>query len=152
MSSSHEMSANERIVRTHLETINRGELNKLHETASPKIVIHLRGATEVEGIDKYVDHYRQLQSTFSNMIDIPLDIRGAGDRVYVHALRTGALVRPMMGIQPEGQTISVEWMAAYRLEGGKVAERWCVSDDVLLLQQLGMFGGGPGGALSLIHI
>jgi predicted ester cyclase len=46
-----------------------------------------------------------------------------------------------MGIAPTGKQVSFAGMAFIRLQNGKIAERWGLSDMPGLMQQLR--GGGP---------
>ena len=45
-----------------------------------------------------------------------------------------------LGIAPTGRRLSVRGMEFYRVEGGRVLERWDLSDEFGMLTQLGDLG------------
>ena len=65
------------------------------------------------------------------------EIIANGDAVATRWVVTGSLQREFMGIPASGQTIRVEGMNFYRLNGGRVTEIWTQFDGVALMQQLG---------------
>jgi predicted ester cyclase len=42
-----------------------------------------------------------------------------------------------MGAPPTGKSFSIDWMAVYRFQDGKIAERWLQADDLGMMAQLG---------------
>jgi predicted ester cyclase len=45
-----------------------------------------------------------------------------------------------MGIPPTGNRVNFTGISIYRIEGGKIAESWSVSDLLGMMQQLGAIG------------
>jgi predicted ester cyclase len=50
---------------------------------------------------------------------------------------SGTHVRPVLGIAPTGRIIRLSGITIVRISGGKLAERWAVTDQLSLLHQLG---------------
>jgi steroid delta-isomerase-like uncharacterized protein len=74
---------------------------------------------------------------FPDLEEDLLDIIAGGDTVATRWVVTGSLQQEFMGIPASGQTIRVEGMNFYRLEGGRVTDIWTQFDGVALMQQLG---------------
>src|SRR5918995_1400947 len=64
---------------------------------------------------------------------------GAGDRVIqrwiVHGSHTGA---ELFGVPPQGTSLVLSGINEFRIEDGKIAERWGTMDVLGMLQQLGV--------------
>lgn len=54
-------------------------------------------------------------------------------RWVLHGTHRGEL----MGVEPTGQAVAVDGMELNRLDGGKIAESWAMSDSLGMLRQLG---------------
>jgi predicted ester cyclase len=88
---------------------------KVHDLASYKAA--LRGAHEALRITA------ELEEAF-----------GAGDKVVVRCRLTGEHVGTIMGIPPTGRKVSWETTEIWRVEDGKLVERWA-QDDLLGLRE-----------------
>ncbi|MEU5385064.1 ester cyclase [Kitasatospora cineracea] len=60
------------------------------------------------------------------------------DKVIMHITFTGRHVGPFFGIEPTGKEVSWTSLEVYRLEHGKVVERWVQADTAGLMAQLGV--------------
>lgn len=61
-----------------------------------------------------------------------------GERVIMHITFTGRHVGPFFGIEPTGKEVTWTSLEVYRLEGGKVVERWVQADTAGLMAQIGV--------------
>ncbi|MGV9252854.1 ester cyclase [Streptomyces sp. NPDC003697] len=61
-----------------------------------------------------------------------------GQRVIMHITFTGRHVGPFFGIEPTGKEVTWTSLEVYRLEGGKVVERWVQADTAGLMAQIGV--------------
>jgi predicted ester cyclase len=82
---------------------------------------------------------------FSTLLEAFPDLRmsvdsiGAeGDRVWVRTTMQGTQQGPFMGMPPSGKTFAVTTVNEVRVEIGKVAEEWGVTDTLTMWQQLGL--------------
>jgi predicted ester cyclase len=66
-----------------------------------------------------------------------------GDQVVVAWTGTGTHRGELMGIPPTGNSGSLMGITFNRMAGGQVVERWGNSDDLGLLQKLGVIPGPP---------
>lgn len=61
----------------------------------------------------------------------------AGNRVVIHLTFTGRHVGTFLGAEPTGRPVKWTSIEIYRLENGRIAERWVQADTTGLMQQLG---------------
>jgi steroid delta-isomerase-like uncharacterized protein len=65
------------------------------------------------------------------------DMVGEGDKLADRYTITGTYQRPFLGIPATGRKIQLTGITIVRISGGKIADRWAVTDQLGLLQQLG---------------
>ena len=65
------------------------------------------------------------------------DLIAEGDRVVVRWRMLGTHEGEFQGIHPTGRAITLRGIAIYRVENGRLAERWVVSDLHGLLEEIG---------------
>ncbi len=130
---------NKAVVRRLYDEVNKGNLAVLDELIAPDFVNH--GDTTFRSTQG-LDAFRQaLRATLAGMPDIrwvldePL---AEGDRVAVRGTIRGTHTAPLFGIPPTGKRVTWTGIEIYRVVGGKLAERWHSSDDLGLMQQLGV--------------
>ena len=80
--------------------------------------------------------FPDLESTIEDLI-------AERDKVVAHWRAQATHRGEYMGIPPSGNRVNFTGISIYRIEGGKIAESWGVSDLLGMMQQLGAVGG-PG--------
>ena len=86
-----------------------------------------------DGIKKAIE---ETLIAFPDWFEDVVDIIAENDRVVTRYVSTGTHSGPYQGIQPTGKKIKVEEISIFRLKENKVAEQWCLADDLALLKQL----------------
>jgi steroid delta-isomerase-like uncharacterized protein len=66
------------------------------------------------------------------------DMIAEGDRVVVRQTFRGTHRGDFMGMAPTGKQVTVTEMEIFRIANGQAVENWTSSDDLGLLQQLGV--------------
>jgi predicted ester cyclase len=66
------------------------------------------------------------------------DVFGSADRVASRYVSTGTHQGPFWGIEPTGRRIEIQEISIFRIADGRIAEQWCMFDDLARLQQLGV--------------
>ncbi|MGH7601513.1 MAG: ester cyclase, partial [bacterium] len=66
------------------------------------------------------------------------DIIAKGDKVWVYTTMRGTNKGEFMGMPATGKKIEVKGIDIVRFVNGKAVEHWGVSDDLTMMQQLGM--------------
>ena len=82
--------------------------------------------------------FPDLESTIEDLI-------AERDKIVAHWRAQATHRGEYMGIPPSGNRVNFTGISIYRIEGGKIAESWGVSDLLGMMQQLGAVGG-PGEA------
>jgi steroid delta-isomerase-like uncharacterized protein len=132
---------NKRVARRFFEEVfNGGRLDVMDEIASPLLVA--RGALPPDVGDHGAEPYKQTVAMFRTAFpDVHHDIHhmvAEDDLVAVHVTMTGTHRGEFLGIAPTGRRIVYPGMDLMRFVDGRLAEHWTATDDLGLLQQLGV--------------
>jgi steroid delta-isomerase-like uncharacterized protein len=128
-------ASNRNVVRRIYEDLVNGQrLDLLEDYFSPDYVNHkMPGGREGT---------RQLfVMLFAAFPDVQVSIDsmcGEGDRVWVRITMRGTHRGTFMGMPGTGETFAATTINEVRLEDGKVAEEWGVTDTLAMMQQLGL--------------
>lgn len=88
------------------------------------------------------DFYDGVLSSFPDTRYVVDDLIAEGDRVVVHWRLLATQQGEFYGMAPTGKPISLQGIAIYRVEGGKLMERWVVYDLYGLIEQVRAAGQG----------
>jgi steroid delta-isomerase-like uncharacterized protein len=128
---------NETLVRRFFEEFcneRRGEV--ANELIADDFVSHGPQAPPAEGPDGVRERVGVYQDALDGHWNVE-EIYSAGDRVVARWTGTGTHRGELMGVEPTGQSISVDAISLFRILNGKIAEEWTVWDALGLLQQVG---------------
>jgi steroid delta-isomerase-like uncharacterized protein len=128
---------NKAILRRALDVWNSADLSGLDELFAPGVVMHLRGRSDVAGLDAYRGFNVALRGGLPDHRWVPEDLFAEGDKVAFMWTLRGTHRGELMGIAPTGKDVDVTGITVYRIADGKVAEIWVQSDVLGLLQQIG---------------
>jgi steroid delta-isomerase-like uncharacterized protein len=65
------------------------------------------------------------------------DVIGEEDKVVVRWTTQATHGGEFFGVAPTGRTVTYAGIDIFRLDGGMIVERWSMSDNIGLMQQLG---------------
>jgi steroid delta-isomerase-like uncharacterized protein len=124
--------------RSTAEVWNKGNLAVADEIFAPDVVLH--GAppelpSGIEGIKAGVTAYRAAFPDLHLTID---DLIAEGDKVVSRWTMRATHKGELFGIPATGKQVTVTGMSISRVAGGKIAESWNSSDQLSLMQQLGV--------------
>lgn len=131
---------NKMLVRRAVEEVwNRGNFAVVDELVASDILIHASTpAEEIHGSEGVTQFYATLRAAFPDIHFTVEDQIAEGDRVVTRwtarATHTGAF----RGIPPTGKQGAITGIDIDRIVNGKVVECWPISDELGLLQQLGV--------------
>ena len=134
---------NKAIVRRYIEQIwNKGRLDLFEEFIAKDVVPHSpTGRSDAETMKGAVtairDAFPDLSGTFDN--DIAVD-----DKVVARWTVSGTHQGEFLGVPATGKEVTWSGITIFRLTGAKIVEFWAQSDDLGLMQQLGVVAM-PGG-------
>lgn len=105
------------------------------EVVSPQFTSHdwPEGAT---GPQAFRDYYSAIRSAVPDARYEVDDLIAEGDRVVVRWRLLGTHKGDFRGIAATGRPITLKGIAIYRVEGGKLLERWVVSDLHGMLEEI----------------
>ena len=137
MSSAQENKAVSR--RVAEEILNQGKLDLADELYTPDYVLHDPSLPEdlhgPEGLKQYaamnLGAFPDARVTVEDQI-------AEGDMVVTRWRATGTHTGELMGILPTGRRSEISGITINRFSGGRIAEDWYQSDDLGMLQQLGV--------------
>ena len=135
---------NKEIVRRYYEEVlNEGQTDLLDELIAEDVVNHDPLSDETltpeeargfEGFRRHVEVFREAFPDGTVTID---DMIAEGDTVAARFTIEGTHEGRFGGIESTGNRISGTSMVFYRVEDGKIVERWLESDNLEMLEQLG---------------
>jgi predicted ester cyclase len=134
---------NKEIFRRHIEEIwNRGNLAAADELLHPRAVMPF--TPEVPpgpaGCQAMAGMLRAAFSDFTVSVD---DIVAADDLVAARTTISGTHTGDLFGIPPTGKPVRFEEMTVVKIADGRILARWSQSDQMTMMQQLGLGPGGP---------
>ena len=88
------------------------------------------------GPDGFWDFYDGVLQSFPDTRYVVDDLIAEGDRVVVHWRLLATQQGEFFGMAPTDAPISLQGIAIYRVEGGKLMERWVVYDLYGLIEQV----------------
>ena len=94
---------------------------------SPRFVSH-DWAAGLAGPQAFRSYYSAIRSAVPDARYVVDDLIAEGDEVMVRWRMLGTHTGAFNGIPPTGGQITLRGIAVYRLEDGKMVERWVVSD------------------------
>jgi steroid delta-isomerase-like uncharacterized protein len=123
------------------EIWNNGRLDLIDELIAEDLIDHVqREGLEGTGRARYRASVELARAAFPDYRN-PLDVVIAEDAFAVSYGRfTGTHRGDFLGIPPTGRTIDVPTFGMLRFENGQAVERWGVSDNLAIMQQLGLIG------------
>ena len=93
---------------------------------------------ERRGIEGIRFGVTRIRTAFPDWHERVLDVFGSADKVASRYVSTGTHQGTFWGIAPTGRRIEIEEISIFRIAGGRVAEQWCMFDELARLQQLGV--------------
>jgi steroid delta-isomerase-like uncharacterized protein len=128
----------ELINRFYDDILGSGNLDAVDELAAEDIVDHEEGfpgqPSGREGVKFFVNAMREAFPDIKAKIGETLE---QGDLAAGSATLTGTHKGEFMGVPPSDKSFEIESVDIIRVENGKVAEHWGVTDVMSLMQQIG---------------
>jgi predicted ester cyclase len=105
------------------------------EVVSPLFISHDWPQGGPTGPQAFPNYYSAIRSAVPDARYEVDDLIAEGDRVVVRWRLLGTHKGDFRGIAPTGRAITLKGIAIYRVQGGKLMERWVVSDLHGLLEE-----------------
>ncbi|MBV8515322.1 MAG: ester cyclase [Acidobacteria bacterium] len=124
------------------ESVVRGKLEGLREVVDAKAFDHDPGPGQGLGPEGFIHYFSQLREAFPDLNITGEKLVADDDNVAIAYTITGTHQGDFMGIAPTGRKISARGVQIARFENGKLVERWGSSDQLGILQQIGVKAAG----------
>jgi steroid delta-isomerase-like uncharacterized protein len=125
------------IRRGYEEGFQQRNLAVFDELMAPDYVWHIASLT-VQGRESAKQLIAQFLTAFPDGHYTIEDMIAEGDRVVVRQTFRGTHQGDFLGIAPTGKQVTTTEIEIFRVTNGKSVENWTNSDDLGLLQQLGV--------------
>lgn len=139
------IAQNKEVVRRYYEeAFNDRNMELLEELIADDVVNHnpLSDESLTPGEARGFEGFkRHVELAYEGMSDASVTIEelfGEDDMVAVRFTFEGTHDGPFAGLEPTGRPVSMSNIGMFRINDGKIAERWLESDNVAMLQQLGI--------------
>jgi steroid delta-isomerase-like uncharacterized protein len=129
---------NKALVRRTYDVINKRNLKAIDELVDPNYVGHIPAFPPVQGIEGLQQVFSTYLTAFPDMTGTIEDLIAEGDKVAARLTFRGTHTGPMMDIPPTDKQVTLSAMNIFRVANGKFVEQWVNSDDLGLMQQLGV--------------
>jgi steroid delta-isomerase-like uncharacterized protein len=128
----------ELIQRFYDEMLGEGNLDKLDELVTDDVVDHQQGLPgQPEGKEGVVFFVNTLRSAFSDIKATVGPSLESGDMAVARVTVTGRHTGEWMGVPASDRSFEIESIDFIRIEDGKCAEHWGVTDNMTLMVQIG---------------
>lgn len=128
------------VIDRYLEGFNEQDVTALPEVATEDVVVH--GLFGIEGDVHGIDEYGEwAMSMLGGIPDAKIELDEyleTGDKVTARWTIAGTHTNQLFGLPPTDQTFEITGLAIFRMEDGKIAEKWYQQDDLGMLQQTGV--------------
>lgn len=121
--------------RHHEDVINRKDWSVLPLDLAPHFVDH--GPVEADAADAAHGWLAELQQAFPDLHATIDDLVAEDDRVVARKTWTGTHAGAFRGLEPTGRRVVFGGVVIWRIEQGRLAERWVTLDLLGLVAQLG---------------
>lgn len=136
--------ANQAALGKFAEAVQTGNFELFKEVVSSENIDHDPAAGQVQGPEGYRMFFTGLRTAFPDM-RVALETVVADDESIAFAYTlTGTQTGPLMGFAPTGKKIKIRGMQISKFKNGKMVERWGSSDELGMLQQLGILKESKG--------
>jgi predicted ester cyclase len=138
---------NKAVVEEFDAILNSHDLSRLEELCTDDMVNHALASGRPQGLQGTREF---LASSFGNRFASDgwrqLTVIAEGDYVVQHGVRGGEWPGgSFLGFEAAAGEYAREVVFVYRVENGKIAERWAIRDDLTMLRQLGALPTNPAG-------
>jgi steroid delta-isomerase-like uncharacterized protein len=132
---------NKTIVRRLVEeVVNAGDLDRADALIAADCVDHAAPSPQASGPAGFKQGVAMLRAGFPDLRITIEDLIAEEDRVAARLTLRGVHQGQFAGYAPTGRPATWSAMAAWRVAGGKIVERWLIPDAPSLTRQIGQEG------------
>ena len=129
---------NKALIHEFAGRINAKDLDGAITFFSPNHVEHAVMPGMPAGAEAVRMFFSMLLAGFPDVQTTILDTLAEGDKVVIRASTEGTHTGPFLGIPPTGKRAKWSFIDIHRIADGKIVEHWVETDQMRLMQQLGL--------------
>src|SRR5664279_1275880 len=136
------------VLQMYEEVWNKGNLDFIKAVVSSGFKDHPPTRffeVPIRGQEALYEEATQFRAGMPDLHDQMIRIVAEGDRVMYVGRITGTHTQPFFNFQPTNKKVSVLGINDFRLENGRVVERWGIFDVMGMMQQMGVIPPAPAG-------
>ena len=131
------IATNKATVRRYFEQVwNEQRHDLVEEFLTENIELHGSGIPPGLGVVK--QWFATFSTAFPDGYTIIEDMVAEEDRVVARTTFNGTQKAEMQDIPATGKTVNIPGIIIFRMDNGRIAEGWLVSDNLGMMQQLGV--------------
>ncbi|MGY9025744.1 MAG: ester cyclase [Candidatus Pelagibacterales bacterium] len=117
---------------------NTGEVDLIPQVYAESFIVHwAKGwGPESNGLTEIKNSILDTRNIFENWHEEVIDLIADGEKVVSRYISTGVHRQEYLGIPATGKKIEFQEISIYRIDDNKIAEQWCLGDDLHLLSQI----------------
>jgi steroid delta-isomerase-like uncharacterized protein len=120
------------------EAINSGHLERLREVMAPDVQDHDPAPGQTKGVEGFIEFFTQFRAAFPDLAIAVEHLAADEDNVAFAYTVTGTHKGNFLGIPPSGKKVKARGLQMSRFKDGRIVERWGSSDELGILQQIGV--------------
>ena len=126
------------IRRMEEEIFNKRHVDAIDEFISPEYALRTAPKGAPAGRDAVRESMSMYLAGFPDLHVSVDELLAVDDKVVARLTYTGTHSGELFGMSPTQRRVAVHQFAIYRISDGKVVEEWEISDQLGLMQQLGV--------------
>jgi predicted ester cyclase len=132
--------ANKASMREILRIFKSGDLSGIESLIAPNIVDHQASipGIDAQGVEGFKRLITIMRTAFPNLHVHVEDLIAEGDKVVARAEMHGRNSGPFMDMPATNKDVEIEAIDIVRFENGIAVEHWGLTDDLKMMQQLGL--------------
>ena len=125
------------IQRFYDEVLSQGNVGKVDDLVTDDVIDHEPFPGQPDGIDGVRQFVGMMSTAFSDLKATIGPSLESGDLASAQVTITGRHTGEFMGVPASDKEFEIEAIDIIRVEDGKCAEHWGVTDNMALMQQIG---------------
>jgi steroid delta-isomerase-like uncharacterized protein len=125
------------IQRFYDEVLSQGNVDKVGDFVTDDVVDHEPFPGQPDGIEGVRQFVGMMSAAFSDVKATIGPSLESGDLASAHVTLNGRHTGEFMGVPASDKEFEIEAIDIIRVEDGKCAEHWGVTDNMALMQQIG---------------
>jgi steroid delta-isomerase-like uncharacterized protein len=118
--------------------VNSGNLDVFHEIFAPNVIDRDPASDQVPGPEGFIHFFTGFRAAFPDLSIGVEQMVADEDNVAIAYTVTGTHQGDFLGIPATGKPIKARGVQIARFENGQIVERWGSSDQLGILQQIGV--------------